>query len=186
MGNCRTPSRERNCNLPLLFAATSRFECRGHPPCSTRRRRRKARPASTAPPGRGAGESLHIHRSQNIAVAGLSVQSGTSCNHGSSSSSARKRKSASPRCDPKAAMNSGQETSRAEILIVFQDHFLRRYATRHTVPDPSSVTIREPSRATATPTGRPQTFPSRVTKPTRKSSYSPVAFPSFSGMRITL
>jgi hypothetical protein len=59
-------------------------------------------------------------------------------------------------------------------------------ATRHTVPEPSSVTSSEPSLATATPTGLPQTLPSWVTNPTRKSSYSPVALPSFIGTRITL
>ena len=65
-------------------------------------------------------------------------------------------------------------------------HFFPVYATRQTVPEPSSVTINDPSLATATPTGRPQTLPSLVTKPTRKSSYSPVALPSFIGTRMTL
>src|SRR5262249_51418855 len=49
-------------------------------------------------------------------------------------------------------------------------HFFPVYATRQTVPEPSSVTINDPSLATATPTGRPHTLPSLVTKPTRKSS----------------
>ena len=47
------------------------------------------------------------------------------------------------------------------------------YATRQTVPEPSSVTINDPSWATATPTGRPQTLPSLVTKPTRKCERMP-------------
>ena len=38
------------------------------------------------------------------------------------------------------------------------------------VPEPSSDTISEPSFATAAPTGRPQTLPSGVTNPVRKSS----------------
>ena len=48
------------------------------------------------------------------------------------------------------------------------------YAARQMVPFPSSVTGRDPSSATATLTGLAQTFPSPKTKPTRKSSYSPV------------
>ena len=58
--------------------------------------------------------------------------------------------------------------------------------TRQIVPEPSSVTIKAPSFAVVTPTGRPQTSPDSVTKPTRKSSYSPVALPSFIGTRMTL
>jgi hypothetical protein len=61
-------------------------------------------------------------------------------------------------------------------LSPFTPHF-PTYATRHTVPLPSSVTRRAPSCATATPTGRPQTRLSSITKPVRKSSYSPVATP---------
>jgi hypothetical protein len=63
--------------------------------------------------------------------------------------------------------------------------YLPVYVTCHTERLPSSVTNSEPSGATATPTGLPQTCPSFVTKPVRKSSYSPVALPSFMGMRIT-
>src|SRR5262249_3073011 len=82
---------------------------------------------------------------------------------------------------------SDRNRHRRGRLILRQDAgFLPVYATLHTVFEPSSVTINEPSLATATPTGRPQTSPSGVTKPTRKSSYSPVAFPSFIGTRITL
>ncbi len=76
-----------------------------------------------------------------------------------------------------------------QVALLVDDglhHFLPVYATRQTVPEPSSVTIKEPSLATATPAGRPHTLPSGVTKPTRKSSYSPVALPSFIGTRITL
>jgi hypothetical protein len=49
------------------------------------------------------------------------------------------------------------------------------YDTRHTVFEPSSLTKSAPSLATVTPTGRPQTSPSGLTNPVRKSSYSPVA-----------
>jgi hypothetical protein len=63
--------------------------------------------------------------------------------------------------------------------------YLPVYVTCHTERLPSSVTNNEPSFPTATPTGLPQTCPSLVTKPVRKSSYSPVALPSFIGMRIT-
>ena len=42
------------------------------------------------------------------------------------------------------------------------------------------MTNSEPSLPTATPTGRPQTLPSSVVKPVRKSSYSPVALPFLS------
>jgi hypothetical protein len=68
----------------------------------------------------------------------------------------------------------------------FSSHFFPVYATRQTVPEASSVTINAPSLATATPTGRPHTLPSFVTKPTRKSSNSPVALPSLIGTRMTL
>ncbi len=51
--------------------------------------------------------------------------------------------------------------------------------------EPSSETKRLPSLACATPTGRPQTVPSGKTKPVRKSSYSPVAWPFFMGSRMT-
>jgi len=57
--------------------------------------------------------------------------------------------------------------------------------TRQIERDPSSETKREPSFASATPTGRPQTVPLGRTKPVRKSSYSPVAWPSFMGRRMT-
>ena len=40
--------------------------------------------------------------------------------------------------------------------------------------EPSSETKSAPSFATETPTGRPHTSPSGVTKPVRKSTYSPV------------
>jgi uncharacterized protein YecE (DUF72 family) len=53
--------------------------------------------------------------------------------------------------------------------------------TRQMQPPSSSLTRREPSAATAMPTGRPQTSPSGVTKPVRKSSYVPRARP-FSSM----
>src|SRR3974390_724847 len=49
------------------------------------------------------------------------------------------------------------------------------YATRQIHLEPSSDTSSEPSCPPVTPTGRPQTFPSDVMKPVRKSSYSPVA-----------
>jgi hypothetical protein len=60
---------------------------------------------------------------------------------------------------------------------------LRLYDIRHKVLLASSVTINEPSCATATPTGRPQTLCSSITKPVIKSSYSPVGMPL---CRITL
>ncbi len=56
------------------------------------------------------------------------------------------------------------------------------------VPDRLRPVIRHeqrPSFASVTPTGRPHTSPSPVVKPVRKSSYSPVAWPSFMGRRIT-
>ena len=52
----------------------------------------------------------------------------------------------------------------------------RRYETRQIEPLPSSLTMSEPSCATATPTGRPQTSLSLITKPVKKSSYSPVGW----------
>ena len=58
--------------------------------------------------------------------------------------------------------------------------------TRQIVPLPSSDTSSAPSRATATPTGRPQTSESLTTKPVTKSSYSPVGTPSLRRMRMTL
>jgi len=55
----------------------------------------------------------------------------------------------------------------------------RRYfpvaVTRQIDSLPSSLTSSAPSFPTATPTGRPHTSPFGVTKPVRKSSYSPVA-----------
>lgn len=60
------------------------------------------------------------------------------------------------------------------------------YSTRQIVPAASSVTTSAPVLVTATPTGRPHTLPSGVTKPVKKSSYSPVATPRSSGMRMTL
>ena len=60
------------------------------------------------------------------------------------------------------------------------------YATRQMVPLPSSLTISEPSLATAIPTGRPQTSSSDTTKPVMKSSYSPVGLPSLNDSRTTL
>src|SRR5688572_919555 len=60
------------------------------------------------------------------------------------------------------------------------------YAMRHIVPLASSVISKAPSRATATPTGRPQTLRSVVTNPVRKSSYRPVGIPLFNGIRTTL
>lgn len=59
-------------------------------------------------------------------------------------------------------------------------------AMRQIVFDPSSLTRSAPSRATVTPTGRPQTSPFSVTKPVRKSSYSPVARPFSTGTMMTL
>src|SRR5712671_135812 len=58
--------------------------------------------------------------------------------------------------------------------------FVPWYETRQIVPLPSSVTKSEPSLATATPTGRPQTSLSESTSPVMKSSYSPVALPAAS------
>lgn len=58
---------------------------------------------------------------------------------------------------------------------------LPTYDTRQTTLPPSSVTNSAPLRPTATPTGRPQTLPSGVTKPVMKSTYSPVARPSCIG-----
>jgi len=52
----------------------------------------------------------------------------------------------------------------------------RRYETRQIEPLPSSLTMSEPSCATATPTGRPQTSLSLIIKPVKKSSYSPVGW----------
>src|SRR5205823_11585766 len=63
--------------------------------------------------------------------------------------------------------------------------YLPVYVTRQMDFEPSSLTNNAPSLPTATPTGRPQTFPSLVTKPVRKSSYSPAARPFLSGTRIT-
>ena len=80
----------------------------------------------------------------------------------------------------------GHPTGRAIGIRSPPYHFFPVYATRQTAPEPSSVTINDPSLATATPAGRPQTLPSLVTKPTRKSSNSPVALPSFIGTRMTL
>src|SRR4030081_2132541 len=51
------------------------------------------------------------------------------------------------------------------------------YETRQSVPFASSVTNSEPSFATATPNGRPQTSVLEITKPVMKSSYSPVGLP---------
>src|ERR1700691_1529942 len=57
---------------------------------------------------------------------------------------------------------------------------------RHRDFDPSSVTRSEPSGATVTPTGLPQTCPLSTTKPVMKSSYAPVARPDLSsGTRIS-
>ena len=58
-----------------------------------------------------------------------------------------------------------QSGRRKEHWARHPSHFFPVYATRQTVPEPSSVTISDPSLATATPTGRPQTLPSLVTKP---------------------
>ena len=55
----------------------------------------------------------------------------------------------------------------------------------HTLRLPSSVTYMLPSLPMVTPTGRPHTWLSAVTKPVRKSSYSPVAWPFFMGIRMT-
>src|SRR5882762_8885757 len=62
-------------------------------------------------------------------------------------------------------------------LPVDTERRLHRRLTRQIVPLPSSVTNSEPSFATATPTGRPQTWESETTKPVMKSSYSPVGLP---------
>ena len=63
--------------------------------------------------------------------------------------------------------------------------YLPTQLTRQTEREPSSVTKSEPSLPTATPTGRPQTCPSFVVKPVRKSSYSPLAWPLTVGMKMT-
>jgi hypothetical protein len=52
-----------------------------------------------------------------------------------------------------------------------------RQLTRQIEPDASSLTSSDPSAATVTPTGRPQTSPLSSTNPVRKSSYSPLACP---------
>ena len=80
-------------------------------------------------------------------------------------------------------------THRAEGLLLNLLSLTRYFSCtiRQTVPDPSSVTNIEPSFATVTPTGRPHTCPSSVTKPVMKSSYSPFDLPlPSSGTRITL
>jgi monoamine oxidase len=66
-----------------------------------------------------------------------------------------------------------------------QDEPATSWVTRQMVPLPSSVTKSEPSLATATPTGRPQTSLSEMTKPVMKSSYSPVGLPLSSKSRRT-
>src|SRR3954453_4491398 len=58
--------------------------------------------------------------------------------------------------------------------------------TRQIVPLPPPDTSSDPYFATATPTGRPHPSVSLTTNPVTKSSYSPVALPSFIRMRITL
>jgi hypothetical protein len=66
-----------------------------------------------------------------------------------------------------------------------QSHFTV-YLIRQIEFEPSSVTSNEPSRAMATPAGRPQTCSLSTTKPVRKSSYSPVARPVWCrGIRMT-
>ena len=57
---------------------------------------------------------------------------------------------------------------------------------RQIVPLASSDTRSAPSCATVTPTGLPHTSESLMTKPVRKSWYSPVGDPSFRGIRMTL
>ena len=57
--------------------------------------------------------------------------------------------------------------------------------TRQMEFDPSSLTISDPSGATATPTGRPHTSPLGATKPVMKFSKTPLAWPFSSGTRIT-
>jgi hypothetical protein len=58
--------------------------------------------------------------------------------------------------------------------------------TRKIVPFASSLTSSAPSWVTATPAGRPQTLSPSRTNPVRKSSYSPVGWPSFKRTRMTL
>ena len=66
------------------------------------------------------------------------------------------------------------------------ENYFPVYTIRQIVFEPSSVTSSDPSGATVIPTGRPQTFPSGVTNPVTKSSYSPLAWPVWcSGTRIT-
>src|ERR1051325_7721765 len=67
----------------------------------------------------------------------------------------------------------------------FHDGF-PRYRTLHTRFPPSSVTMSEPWPSTVTPTGLPQTSPDSVTKPVRKSSYSPLARPFRTGTEMIL
>src|SRR6202022_875085 len=62
----------------------------------------------------------------------------------------------------------------------------RSTETRQTTSPPSSLTRSDPSFATVTPTGRPQTPSAEATKPVRKSSYSPVGAPSLIGSRAPL
>src|ERR1700733_8304079 len=94
------------------------------------------------------------------------------------------------------ASSAGTTKRRAiEIFICSSGFFARRgpfpavgyfpYVTRQIEFDPSSVTISEPSVATATPTGRPQMSPLSVTKPIRKSLYSPRACSFFVGTNTT-
>ena len=80
------------------------------------------------------------------------------------------------------------------MTFTHRKEFLRRpsppgyrptYEIRQIRFAPSSVTRNAPSFATVTPTGRPHTFPSGVTKPVMKSSYKPAGVPLWMGTRIS-
>ena len=68
----------------------------------------------------------------------------------------------------------------------FRFGYLAVRLTRQRVPLPSSENRSEPSFAIAMPTGRPQAEASSTTKPTTKSSYSPVGTPSLTIARMIL
>ena len=71
-------------------------------------------------------------------------------------------------------------------MIFFRAQRASVRLTRQIVPLPSSENNSEPSLAVATPTGRPHTDASSMTKPVTKSSYSPVGTPSFTIARMIL
>ncbi len=95
------------------------------------------------------------------------------------------------RDDPTRLTCVHHRRARAAILLrgLHRRFFERAHlpkAMRQIVPLPSSLKRRAPSCATATPTGRPQTRLSSMTKPVRKSSYSPPGMPSRRWMRMIL